>query len=166
MFERCHGKRDLGKERDFLLSKREKIHEGRPRKHATLTSTASTYSYSSLLFSSLVVLIDDKNDEEEERFLLLCQGAINAAALRLPLRFVSSFVSSSRNVYLGCCTKKSSCPLIGENADITKGNDEEITSESSTKPSVHRAEVIFFRAMARVRFVRQPLTLSSCPGYH
>jgi hypothetical protein len=31
-------------------------------------------------------------------------------------------------------TKKSSCPLIGENADITKGNDEEITSESSTKP--------------------------------
>ena len=98
------GKRDLGKERDFLLSKREKIHEGRPRKHATLTSTASTYSYSSLLFSSLVVLIDDKNDEEEERFLLLCQGAINAAALRLPLRFVSSFVSSSRNVYLGCCT--------------------------------------------------------------
>jgi hypothetical protein len=59
------------------------------------------YSYSSLLFSSLVVLIDDKNDEEEERVLLLCQGAINAAAaLRLPLRFVSSFVSS----YLGCCT--------------------------------------------------------------
>ena len=29
-------------------------------------------------------------------------------------------------------TKKSSCPLIGENADITKGNDEEITS--FTKP--------------------------------
>lgn len=26
----------------FLSSKREKIHEGRPRKHATLTSTAST----------------------------------------------------------------------------------------------------------------------------
>lgn len=35
------GKRDLGKERDFLLSKREKIHEGRPRKNATLTSTAT-----------------------------------------------------------------------------------------------------------------------------
>ena len=31
-------------------------------------------------------------------------------------------------------TKKSSCPLIGENADITKGDDDEITSESSTKP--------------------------------
>ena len=29
-------------------------------------------------------------------------------------------------------TKKSSCPLIGENADITKGNDDDITS--FTKP--------------------------------
>ena len=90
----------------FLLSKREKIHEGGQEKTLLLLLLRLLlyYSYSSLLFSSLVVLIDDKNDEEEERFLLLCQGAINAAAaLRLPLRFVSSFVSSSRN-YLGCCT--------------------------------------------------------------
>lgn len=89
----------------LLLSKLEKIHEGRPRKHATLTSAATLtlLLLLLLLFSSLVLLIDDKNDEEEERFLLLCRGAINAAAaLRLPLRvFVSSFVSSSRNVYLG-----------------------------------------------------------------
>mgnify|MGYP000063911584 CR=1 FL=1 len=88
----------------LLLSKLEKIHEGRPRKHATLTSAATLtlLLLFLLLFSSLVLLIDDKNDEEEERFLLLCRGAINAAALRLPLRvFVSSFVSSSRNVYLG-----------------------------------------------------------------